>query len=206
MADVASEEDEALLDTESSSDGSADRPSGNSDGEGDHICSCPGCDMPSETWVGNGPRCAQCAGTECKCECDGCGEVKDEGSKQGQQCQCRACEHGAESGAANCKQCMQLRLLEGRLVKACGYCCDGCSEQGNEQPEHPAAGEAEVSANQANSTMGESQHQQSQVSETASSSWSQVSESGDCSQVRDHIDGCADCLEERKAVAEIALV
>ena len=49
MADVASEEDEALLDTESSNDGSADRPGGNNDGEEDHICSCPGFDMPSET-------------------------------------------------------------------------------------------------------------------------------------------------------------
>ena len=53
MADMASEEDEAVLDTESSNDGSADRPGGNSDVEGGHICSCPGCDMPSETWVVN---------------------------------------------------------------------------------------------------------------------------------------------------------
>ena len=34
MADVESEEDEALVETESASDGSADRPGGNSDGEG----------------------------------------------------------------------------------------------------------------------------------------------------------------------------
>ena len=61
MADVESEEDEALLETESDSDGSADRPGGRSDGEGDYICSCAGCDMPSETWVGDEPRCAQCA-------------------------------------------------------------------------------------------------------------------------------------------------
>ena len=62
MADVESEEDEALVETESESDGSADRPGGNSDGEGDHTCSCEGCDMPSETWVGDEPRCAQCTG------------------------------------------------------------------------------------------------------------------------------------------------
>ena len=197
MADVASEEDEGLLDTESSSDGSAARPGGNSDGEGDHICSCPGCDMSSETWVGNESRCAQCAGSECNCECDGCGEVRDEGSKQGQQCQCRACEHSAEPGATNCKQ---LRLLTGRLVRACGSCHDGCSEQGNEQPEHPAAGEAEVGANQANSTMGESQHQQSQASETASSSWSQLSESGDCALERSEMMGEGTALEQTEVI------
>ena len=163
MADVASEEDEALLDTESSSDGSADRPGGNSDGEGDYICSCPECDMPSETWVGDEPRCAQCAGPECSCECNGCGEAREEGSKQGQQCRCKDCEHSAEPNAANCKQCMQLRLLKGRLVKACGCSCNGCSDQGDEQPEHPAAGEAESGSSQVNSTMGETQHQQSEV-------------------------------------------
>ena len=102
MADVASEEDEALLDTESPSDGSADRPGGNSDGEGDHICSCPDCDMPSVTWVGDEPRCAQCTGPECICECDGCGGAREEGSKQGQRCSCKDCEHGAEPNAANC--------------------------------------------------------------------------------------------------------
>ena len=72
MADVESEEDEALVETESASDGSADRPGGNSDGEGDHECSCEGCDMPSETWVGDEPRCAQCTGESCDCECEGC--------------------------------------------------------------------------------------------------------------------------------------
>ena len=160
--------------------------------------------MSSETWVGNESRCAQCAGSECNCECDGCGEVRDEGSKQGQQCQCRACEHSAEAGAANCKQCMQLRLLKGGLVKACGCCCDGCSEQGNEQPEHLAAGEAEVCANQANSTMGESQHQQSQVSETASSSWSQVSESGDSALERSEMMEEGTALEQTEVIQNSA--
>jgi hypothetical protein len=76
MADVESEEDEALVETESASDGSADRPGGNSDGEGDHECSCEGCDMPSETWVGDEPRCAQCTGESCDCECKGCSRKK----------------------------------------------------------------------------------------------------------------------------------
>ena len=46
MGDVESEEDEALVDTDSKGDDSADRPDGNSDGEGDHECSCEGCDIP----------------------------------------------------------------------------------------------------------------------------------------------------------------
>ena len=47
------------------------------------------------------------------------------------------------------------------------------------QQEPPAAGEVEAGANQEISTLGEAQHQLSQVSENTSSNWPQVSESGD---------------------------
>ena len=50
LADIGSEVDEALVETESDNDGSADRPGGNSDGEGDRQCSCEHCDMPADAW------------------------------------------------------------------------------------------------------------------------------------------------------------
>jgi hypothetical protein len=95
MADVESEEDKALVETESESDGSADRPGGNSDGEGDHECLCEGCDMPSETWVGDKPRCAQCTGESCGCECEGCN-----GKRMVRACKCRDCEEQPAVGMA----------------------------------------------------------------------------------------------------------
>lgn len=48
LADVGYEVDEALVETESDSDGSVDRLGGNSDGEGDHQCSCEHCDMAGQ--------------------------------------------------------------------------------------------------------------------------------------------------------------
>ena len=85
-------------------------------------------------------------------------------------------------------------------MKACGCSCGGCSEQGNGHPEHPATGETEVGADQPNSTMGEAQHQQSQVSENASSERSQMSESGDC------VLGRSELVEECAALKRAEIV
>jgi hypothetical protein len=74
LADVGSEVEEALVETESDSDDSADRPGGHSDDEDDHTCSCEHCDMPSESWQGDEPRCAQCV-NGCECKCEGCSKT-----------------------------------------------------------------------------------------------------------------------------------
>ena len=185
MADVESEEDEALLETKSESDGSVDRPDGNYDDEGDHECSCKGCDMPSETWVGDESRCAQCTGESCGCECEGCSR-----KRMVRTCKCRDCEEQPAVGMAYCHRCSQLQISDGKLLRGCRCECKGCELKQSvaiAQQEHPAAGEIESATDQAISTMGEAQHQMSRVSENASSNWSQVSESGDCSQMDDGI-------------------
>ena len=144
MADVESEEDEALVETESESDGSADRPGGNSDGEGDHECSCKGCDMPSETWVGDEPRCAQCTGESCGCECEGCSR-----KRMVRTCKCRDCEEQPAVSMAYCQRCSQLQIIDGKLLRACRCECKGCElkrQVAIAQQEYPASGEAEAGA------------------------------------------------------------
>ena len=61
LADIGSEVDEALVEIESDSDGSADRPGGNNDGEGDRKCGCEHCDVPADTWQGKRPMCTRSA-------------------------------------------------------------------------------------------------------------------------------------------------
>ena len=123
MADVGSEVDEALVETESDSDGSADRPGGNSDGEGDRQCSCEHCDMPADAWQGNRPMCTQCV-NGCTCECDGCST----GRSEQQRCECKQCQHYAIQGSRFCEHCSSLQAKHGMLSRGCQCSCDGCQQ------------------------------------------------------------------------------
>ena len=100
LADAGSEVDEALVETESDSDGSADRPGGNNDGEGDCQCSCEHCDVPPDAWQGNRPMCTQYV-NGCSCECDGC----NKGRSEQQRCECRECQPYATQGSRFWEHC-----------------------------------------------------------------------------------------------------
>ena len=130
LADAGSEVDEALVETESDSDGSADRPGGNSDGESDRQCSCVHCDMPADAWQGNRSMYTQCA-NGCGCECDGC----NKGRSAQQRCECRECQLYAMQSSRFCKHCSSLQAKNGMLSRECQCNCTGCRQTQCAQPQ-----------------------------------------------------------------------